>query len=391
MLPKISSAFLVVTQQCNLACKYCFVVQKNKKMSYKVAQDSADFIYKNAKEQKQRPSINFFGGEPLLRWDDIIVPLTKYIRGKYGDNFGLSMTTNGVLLDKEKLEFMKKNNIGFMVSIDGNKKTSDSNRCMHDGKSSYDILEPKIPMFLKYNPNMTCRMTLDHDNVAEYFNNHKWAVEHGYNNTFSIVNVFSDWSEEEKKELKKQVYLLADYYLELIMQGKHIVFKPFYDMFAKYHKNKSLKEGYFRDACQNIPACGRCGLGASRFASIGADGTLYSCQEMADNFEKGYIFKIGDIYNGEDEEARQNIIKQFNTKKVYCENHIYKCEECKLNRICDGGCTINNYFKTGDLNCMPAILCYYYQCLYNEAERIVGIANMYETMVDRFKRFGISR
>ena len=122
-LPKIIGGFLNLTQRCNLKCKYCFVVQQPKEMTFQVAKDAADFFANNAKTTKQMPSINYFGGEPLLKWDDIIVPLTEYIRDKYGMNFRLGITTNGILLDEEKLEFMKKYGIGFLFSIDGNKKT----------------------------------------------------------------------------------------------------------------------------------------------------------------------------------------------------------------------------------------------------------------------------
>lgn len=388
-LPKITSAFLVVTQACNLKCKYCFVVQKPRSMKYETAQDAADFLAKNAFERNETPGINFFGGEPLLKWHDIIVPLTLYIREKYGNNFELSMTTNGVLLDEEKLEFMKKHKIGFMVSIDGNKKTQDLNRPCGNGKSSFDIIAPKIPMFLKYNPNMTFRATVDHDNVHEYLNNHKFAVENGYTNMFSIVNVFSEWSEEEKNELERQIQLTADYYLSLLYKGINFSMNPFGNMFNKIEKIKYAEENNeFRTAGEGLLAYGRCGLGASKFASIGTDGKLYSCQEMSDNDDLGKPFIIGNIYNGTDNEKRMAIIEKFDPKKVHSTENM-DCKKCPFYMICDGACTINNYFANGDLNIMPSILCFYYQCLYKEAVRIRNTAEKMEAMVERFKRRGI--
>lgn len=384
-LPKITDAFLILTQTCNLKCKYCFVVQKPKNMTYKIALDSADFVARNAKEKGVKPSINYFGGEPLIKWDEIIVPLTLYIREKYGDNFGLSMTTNGVLLDLEKLEFMKKYNIGFMVSIDGDKCTQDLNRPLQNGDSSFDILEPRLPMFLEYNPTMTFRATVDNDNVSEYFNTHKFAIEHGYKNVYTIVNVFANWNEEERLELKKQIRLTADYYLELLENGTKVGFSPFGSMFQKIKQvEKATSNNNFRTQGEGLLGFGRCGLGASKFASVGTDGILYSCQEMCDNEEKGGFFQIGNIYDGEDNLKRMAIINEFNPKNVHSIEGM-KCNTCPLNMICDGACTINNYFATGDLNTMPSIICYFYQCLYLEAERINKIALKFEKMVKIFK------
>lgn len=388
-LPKITGAFLGLTQKCNLKCKYCFVNQNPKEMKLQTAIDAVEYLARNAKERNEVPSINFFGGEPLLKWTEIIVPLTKYVREKYGDKFDLSMTTNGILLDEEKLEYMKENRIGFMVSIDGNKKTQDLNRPLHNGQSSFNILAPKIPIFLKYNPNMTFRATVDHDNASEYFDNHKFAIENGYNNIFTIVNVFTEWTIEEKEELKKQIRKTADYYLELMLDNKDVSFSPFESMFSKINRIEiAKKNNQYRTAGEGLLAYGRCGLGASKFASIATDGTLYSCQEMNDNHELGKDFVIGSIYSGEDNEKRMAIISRFNPKKVHSTDGM-KCEECPFDMICDGACTINNYFKNRDLNIMPSILCYYYQCLYEEALRIREVSHKYYKALKKFERKGI--
>ena len=81
-LPKITSAFLNLTNSCNLTCRYCFVEQKPEFMTLQTAKDAADFLAGNG-----QASINFFGGEPMLMWDEIIVPLTLYVHEKYGDGF----------------------------------------------------------------------------------------------------------------------------------------------------------------------------------------------------------------------------------------------------------------------------------------------------------------
>lgn len=386
-LVKITDIFLVVTKDCNLRCKYCFIEKEPANISYQTAIDATKFIAKNAKEYGNIPSINFFGGEPLLRWYDIIVPLTKYIRDKYGKKFSLAMTTNGLLLDESKLKFMKQNDIGLLLSMDGDKLTQDLNRPTKNGGSSFNVLIKKIPLILKYYPNVTFRSTTDHDNVTEFFNNHKFAVKHGFKSVFNIINVFSQWTEEEKEELKKQIDYLGDYYLELLRDGKDVDFSPFNNMFFK---NKHIKKAYsnneFRNFGKDLLGYGRCGIGASRFASVGTNGELYSCQEMVENKEYGEIFKIGDIYNGEDNKKRLEIIRKYDPLKVVSSDGKRQCIDCDMNNICDGACLINNYFVNKDLNIMPSILCFYYQVLLKKAKEI---SNRLETEYNILTNKGI--
>lgn len=374
MLPKIIGGFLNLTQRCNLKCKYCFVVQQPKDMSYQVAKDAVDFYANNAKLTGDKPSINYFGGEPLLRWKEIIVPLTKYIRETYGDNYGIGMTTNGILLDKEKLEFMEKYNVGFLFSIDGDKKTQDTNRPFHNGEGSFDLLVEKIPMFLEYNPNATFRATIDHNNVNELYHNFKFAEKIKYTNMFGVVNVFNDWTEEEKKILKEQIKLIVDYYISNLREGKETMnFNPLTEMFKEIKKvNKAEIKGEFRNQGINFPGFGRCGIGSTKFGSIGPSGDVFSCQELIENPKFGDKFTIGNIYTGIDEDKRWEIINQFDPRKVIRSDGL-SCDKCKLNRVCHGNCLINNYLATGSMNTMPEILCFWYQILFDEAIRIMNI------------------
>lgn len=371
-LPEITGGFLNLTQRCNLKCKYCFVHQNPYDMSFEVARDSADFYVRNALGSSDRPYINFFGGEPLLRWDDIIVPLTNYIRQKYGDKFDLSMTSNGVLLDKEKLDFMKENKIGLLFSIDGDKKTQDLNRPFHNGKGSFDLLKEKIPMILEYYPNMTFRATVDHDNVYDMVDNYKFAIDQGYTNVFMIPNVFTKWNEEEKEELETQCSLIADIYMEQLRNGKHIRFNQFDDARNRIEKINEVKDdkNHYRSANINSPGFGRCGIGASKFASIGPTGNIFSCQEMVENESDGKEFCIGNIYTGVDEKARWKILDKFDLRNIIRDDG-QTCSDCVMNKICDGGCSINNYFANGNLEIMPSILCLFYQLMIKEYLRIM--------------------
>ena len=358
-LPLISSAFLNVTQKCNLACKYCFVCQQPKEIDYKTAQDAAKFLARNALEGGVTPSINFFGGEPMLRYHDIIKPLTEWIRDVYGDSFDLSLTTNGTLLNDEVMGFFDENNIGMLFSIDGDKTTQDTNRPYHSGKGSFESLEPIIDLVLKYHPNMTFRATVDPPTHTELFNNYMFAVRKGYTNSFFIPNSFSDWSDKELEELDKELDKICDYYIAELKAGrKPMSFKYFDEARAAIIRIARLKDNDYRESGKGLPACGRCGLGASRFASIGVTGNIYTCQEMAENLEVGGHFLIGNIYDGIDENKRLEIVNSFDSQNVICSRKEY-CETCIKRRICDGGCSINNYFKNKDLHVQDYVICWY--------------------------------
>jgi radical SAM protein with 4Fe4S-binding SPASM domain len=342
-------------------------------MTYEEARDVVHFVAQNAQIQGDKPSINYFGGEPTLMWDSIIVPLTKYIREVYGKGYSISMTSNGILLDEEKLEWMKKNDVGLLFSIDGDKSTQDLNRPLQSGGSSFEILKDRIPIILKYFPNMTFRATIDHDNAQNMLHNFEFALSQGYNNVFMIPNVFVDWFEEEVQALQDGVGLIADIELMRLRKGQRIALNPLAETFSKIKRiNQAEEANAFRDQAKNHPAFGRCGMGANRFASVGPGGVLYSCQELVGNDNHGKEFIIGNIYTGVDEQKRRDIINRFDPRNVISTSG-KTCKDCKLNRICEGGCVINNYFATGNLNVMPEIMCIWNQTLLEEAIRITNI------------------
>lgn len=363
LFPKITSAFFILTNQCLLKCVYCFHNQNVKKMSYQTALDATNFLIRNAEETKAIPNIVFFGGEPLLEWDSIIVPLTKYIRNEYKKQFKLSITSNCVLMTEDKLQFMKENDIGLLFSIDGDKETQDFNRPFHNGKGSFDVLEDKISLILEYFPNMTFRATIPQPTCQNTFHNMKFAIEKGYNNMFFIPNVFEEWSEENKNILREQLKLFGDYFIENARENKIIHLNNLDKIFPKIVEiNNAYRNNFNRP---NIKS--KCGLGTNIFASISTDGKLFACQEMVTNGEE---FHIGDIYNGENLEKRKKLASMFDSQKV---RGLNDCKDCKMQLTCDGGCIANNYLKNSDLNRMPDMYCYWQQILLEEAIRICNV------------------
>ena len=361
--PKITSAFFMLTNQCPLKCIYCFHNQNPQKMSYKTALNATKFLIKNSEETGYTPNITFFGGEPLLEWDSIIIPLSNYIRNEYKKPFNLSVTSNCVFMTEDKLKFMIENDIKLLFSIDGDKITQDKNRPFHNGNGSFDVLKDKIPLILKYFPNMTFRATIHKDTCQHTFHNMKFAIEQGYNNMFFIPNVFDEWTEEERNILKSQIALFSEYFVESVRKGKLIRLN---NLDRVIQQIPMINEKHKKNEGRNI-VTHKCGLGTGGSASISVDGKIYACQEMATNDD---LFLIGDIYNGEDLEKRKNLSSLFNSLKVKGLNN---CINCKFDKICDGACVANNYLKNKDLNIMPDMYCFWQQILLEEAINICNI------------------
>lgn len=368
MLPKITYAMLIVTHACNLACRYCFVHQEPSRMTYETAKEAAQFLADNAKEAGGVPGINFFGGEPLLMWDSIIKPLTLWIREELKTPFELSMTSNGILLNDEKIAFMKKYDIGLLFSLDGAKATQDYNRPFHDGGGSFDTLEPKILKILEAWPGMTLRMTAIPPTCGNVFENIQWGERQGYNNFFVIPNVFEEWDESARATLAGEVRKYGDYYIDCCRIGKRPMrFETFENCWKDIRAINAAESSVAYRSAANCQACGKCGLGSSRFASIHPNGNIYGCQEMTSNEGEGSIFYIGNLQTGVDDVRRRALMLEYDRQRATGD----MCAECPYDRVCDGGCVANNYLYSGKLNSLPPVYCWWRRTLLAEATRVM--------------------
>lgn len=361
---------LILTHSCNLACRYCFVHQEPCHMTYDTALAATKFLIKNAEDSSRKPSITFFGGEPLLAWDTIIVPLTKWIREEYKKPFNLSLTTNGTLLDEEKLSFMEQNNISFLLSIDGAKETQDYNRPFHSGESSFDRLEPLLPLITRNFPKTTFRMTTIPATCGHIFENIQFAQSQGFKSFFVMPNEFEEWSEESLNTLKKEIRKYGDYYIDSYRNGKTpIYFSSFDRAFEDIKKiNNAILKRQYR-TLKSCQACGKCGLGSSHSASIHPNGNVYGCQEMTSNVDQDSIFYIGNIFSGIEDERREALMKLFDSQKAIGEN----CVSCKYNRVCNGGCVANNYMINGSLSKVAPVHCQWKIIILEEAIRVMTV------------------
>lgn len=223
--PEFNNIYLNLTDACNLRCKYCFVEKNPHYMTYQIAQDATDMlidIFRSHPERKDAPNVNFFGGEPTLMWDEIIVPLVEHYTstGQLGKEIQFSMTTNAILLDDAKMSFLEKHNISILFSIDGMKETQDYNRPhVNPGVSSFDILEPKIAD-IAHRFKVTFRGTLLPETCHHLFENIMFASKFEFVNCFFIPDWSNNnWTEANKKILEQEVHKYSLYFIDCYRRG----------------------------------------------------------------------------------------------------------------------------------------------------------------------------
>lgn len=353
---------LNLTDACPLACVYCFVEQHPHYMTLEVAKSAVNFILKNLEKKRknnpeERASITYFGGEPTLMWDEIIVPLTNWVReNDYPIDF--TITTNGVLLNKERIQFLKDNNITPLLSIDGDKATQNYNRPRHDGSGSFDAVSAIIPDLLEAFPNTTFRATIWPETAQYTFENYIFAIRQGFKNVFFIPDCRHSWSVEKQQILEQEIHKIFSFidfcFTNDIQPPSFSTIEDTYsnmlqlDLLKYHHQIKELflQRNFFR-----------CGLGTT-FGSIGYDGSIYGCQEQPS--KKNNIFYLGNINKqGIEAERHKKLLSTYHQEaKIQCEEP-QLCEQCILRKNCtQTDCPSsaydlhNNFFIASKINCL---------------------------------------
>ena len=383
-----------LTDACNLACRYCFVEQHPHYMSLDTAKKAVEWEAQNLNKKKQagllrkqRANLVFFGGEPMLCYDTIIVPLVEWIEENYPDIFSLSMTTNGTLLNEERIEWLHQHDIGLLLSIDGAPETQNYNRPCQNGCNSYDLIAPNLPCLLHYYPNLTFRSTIHKDTVEHTFENYAFAVSMGFKNIFIIPNCREEWPEDKIMILNQEYEKIYDFFIAG-MQGE-------LPMIHNSRINDSFKEvlrhdldvlsDLFEKKSNNLRVVERCGLGTG-MGSIGYDGSIYGCQEQTSRDEKN-IFLIGNIYEGGIDEARHlQLLKEYHYGKTVECSDAKICNNCPLASQCSNkACPSTTWDLSHDFDIFPKMYCIWLQIQFYQASRAMKI--LVEENNQQFKRY----
>ncbi len=325
----------IVTKDCQLACKYCYLVGKNAKerMSFDVAKKAIDYILAN-KHLFEEPSViwDFIGGEPFLEID-LIDRICDYVKTEmyrlnhpWFNNYRLSFSTNGINYDSDKVQhFIAKNHshLSIGITIDGTRRKHDLNRVYKDGiRGSYDDVVRNIPLWLKQFPDGGKKVTIASADIPYI----KESVMHLYSLGIRQVNinvVFEDvWQEGDDKLFEEQLMLLAD---EIIDGG-------WYENYACSFFSETIGKPLDLE-CDNMNWCG-----AGRMLSIDAAGNFYPCTRFAAySLRSKEPIIIGNVNDG----INQNLLRPFLTLDLVTQSP-RKCIECEVASGC-AWCQGENY------------------------------------------------
>lgn len=342
--PVVKALCLHVAHDCNLACKYCFAGEGEYHgprglMSLDVAKKAVDFIIKHSGHRKNL-EVDFFGGEPLMNWD-VVKETVTYARQREkecGKNFRFTMTTNGILLDDEKIDYLNENMYNVVLSLDGRKAVNDKMRPTPNGKGSYDVILPKFKKLAEKRGDKQYYMrgTFTHHNL-DFAEDVKHVIEEGFNEV-SVEPVVApstaDYAikEEDIPVICAEYEKLANYLLAQEKAGKHIKF---------FHFMIDLEGG----PCIHKRLAG-CGSG-TEYLAVTPEGELYPCHQFVGIPE----FKVGSVDEGI---TSTEVRCTFEKCNVYSKP---ECKSCWAKFFCSGGCAANSYNFHGNIHSTYEIGC----------------------------------
>ncbi|MBE7037686.1 MAG: thioether cross-link-forming SCIFF peptide maturase [Ruminococcaceae bacterium] len=332
----IKALCLHVAHTCNLNCSYCFASQgkyhgERDVMSFEVGKRALDFLVENSGTRKNL-EVDFFGGEPLMNFD-VVKKLVEYARSiekEKNKNFRFTLTTNGVLVDDDVIEFANKEMSNVVLSLDGRKEVHDRYRVDYNGNGSWDKIVPKFQKFvtLRGGKNYYMRGTFTHAN-PDFLEDIKKMLELGFYELSMEPVVCAPGDKEELTEEDLPIVLdqyekLANLMIEYDKKGTPFTF---------YHYMIDLEDG----PCiyKRISGCGS----GTEYMAVTPWGDLYPCHQFVGE-EK---FKLGDIYNGV---TNTKIQQSFSDCNVYARPD---CKDCWAKLYCSGGCSANAYHSTGSV------------------------------------------
>ncbi len=331
---KAKSITFCVTEDCNLACKYCYMTGKNNKskMSFDVARKAIDYILLNREEFDNEAVIwEFIGGEPTLEIE-LIDKICEYIKYKmfslnhpWFENYRFNISTNGILYDTQNVQryIMKnKSHLNIGISVDGNKVKHDLQRVWPDGKGSYDDVVKNVSLWQRQFPGAVTKSTFAHEDLPYL----KDSIISLWNLGISIIAanvVFENvWHEGDDEIFENQLIDLADYVIENKLWRDYSV--RFFDPSIGFPLSQ---EAINRNWC-----------GTGKMLAIDTLGNLYPCIRFYDislSNRKGYM--IGDISSGIDKNKQRPFLS-LNTKMISSK----ECLNCDVASGC-AWCTGCNY------------------------------------------------
>ncbi len=333
----VKALCLHIAHDCNLACRYCFAEEgeyhgRRELMSYEVGKAALDFLIANSGNRRNL-EVDFFGGEPLMNFQ-VVKDLVAYGREQekiHNKNFRFTLTTNGVLLNDEVMEFANKEMANVVLSIDGRKEVNDHMRPFRNGKGSYDLIVPKFQKFAesRHQDKYYVRGTFTHFN-QDFSQDVLHLADLGFKQ-ISVEPVVAPPEEEYAIREEDLPKLFAEYDA---LAAEMVERKKSGRDFNFFHFMIDLEGGPC--VAKRLSGCGS----GTEYLAVTPWGDLYPCHQFVGNEE----FKMGTVFEGvKNTELRD----EFKCCNVYAKK---KCRECFARFYCSGGCAANSYNFHGNIN-----------------------------------------
>ncbi len=333
----VKALCLHIAHDCNLACRYCFAGEgeyhgRRELMSFEVGKQALDFLIANSGGRRNL-EVDFFGGEPLMNWQ-VVKDLVAYGREQekvHDKKFRFTLTTNGVLLNDEVMEFANREMGNVVLSIDGRKEVHDHMRPFRKGAGSYDLIVPKFRKFAesRNQDKYYVRGTFTHYNL-DFSKDVLHLADLGFKQ-ISVEPVVAEDSEEYAIREEDLPVLFAEYdalaaeMVERKKSGKDFNF---------FHFMIDLEGGPC--VAKRLSGCGS----GTEYLAVTPWGDLYPCHQFVGNDE----FLMGNVWEGV---KNTDIRDEFKCCNVYAKE---KCRNCFAKFYCSGGCAANSYHFHGHIN-----------------------------------------
>ncbi len=332
----IKSMCLNVAHDCNLRCEYCFAAKGDfgtgrELMSLDTGKNAIDFLIQNS-GTRHNLELDFFGGEPLMNFD-VVKEIVKYARSiekQYNKNFRFTITTNGLLLDDDKINFINEEMSNVVLSLDGRKEINDKLRVTPNGKGCYNAIVENYKKLIskRGNKDYYVRGTFTKHNL-DFTKDILHMYELGFKQ-LSIEPVVSDPNleysirEEDLERVFQEYETLAN---EIISRKKKG------DCFNFFHFMIDLDQGPC--AIKRLRGCS-CG---NEYVAVTPNGDIFPCHQFVGNSN----FKMGNINNSN---IDHKIKKTFSNANIYSKE---SCKNCWAKFFCSGGCNANNFQFEGNI------------------------------------------
>ncbi|MDR1774654.1 MAG: thioether cross-link-forming SCIFF peptide maturase [Clostridioides sp.] len=329
--PVVKALCLHIAHDCNLKCKYCFAAQgdfggEKEYMSFEVGKTAIDYLIANSGSRRNL-EIDFFGGEPLMNFD-VVKQLVEYgrkVEKLHNKNIRFTITTNGVLLNDEIIDYINENMHNVVLSLDGRKEINDAMRPTVNDKGSYDIIMPKFKKLVEKRDKdkfYYIRGTFTRDNL-DFSKDVLHFADQGFYST-SVEPVVGDVSnpyalrEEDLPKIFDEYEKFAEEYANRQLEGKGFKF---------FHYMVDLTQGPC--VVKRITGCGA----GNEYLAITPTGDIYPCHQFVGNED----YKMGNILDKEIK-LPEELRAKFRNAHVYSKED---CKKCWNKFYCSGGCHAN--------------------------------------------------